>query len=93
MRKRRIEKAPARSAPWTLSEAKARFSALVDEALCAKPQRVLRNGRDEVVVVRASVFDALTKPKRSLIELFSALRGVEIDLSRTENDSREIPKF
>ncbi|HUY10824.1 MAG TPA: type II toxin-antitoxin system prevent-host-death family antitoxin [Candidatus Dormibacteraeota bacterium] len=76
-----------------MTQAKAKFSALVDGALRGKPQRVIRNGREEVVVVSASTFDALVKPKRSLIELFSALRGTDIDLQRAEEDTREIQKF
>lgn len=93
MHKRAGGKRNPKNASWTLTEAKAKFSALVNEALLGEPQRVLRNGREEVVVVNASAFDALSKPKRSLIELFSALRGVSIDLDRNEQDSREIPKF
>ncbi|MHB8141013.1 MAG: type II toxin-antitoxin system prevent-host-death family antitoxin [Vulcanimicrobiaceae bacterium] len=93
MRKHAIRKPSRKEVPWTLTEAKAKFSALVDDALCGKPQRVLRNGREEVVVVNASTFDALAKPKRSLIDLFSALRGVDIDLDRLEDDTREAPKF
>jgi prevent-host-death family protein len=82
-----------RSKPWTLTEAKAKFSNLVDRALSGEPQRVLRNGREEVIVVDAATYDANARPKRSLIELFSALRGVELDLDRAEDDSREVPTF
>ncbi|HUZ49870.1 MAG TPA: type II toxin-antitoxin system Phd/YefM family antitoxin [Candidatus Dormibacteraeota bacterium] len=82
-----------RTSPWTLTEAKAKFSALVDRAISGEPQRVLRNGREEVVVVDAATFDVLAKPKRSLVELFSALRGVDIDLERVEDDTREVPGF
>jgi len=82
-----------RTSPWTLTEAKAKFSALVDGAIRGEPQRVIRNGREEVVVVEASALDALAQPKRSLVELFSALRGVDIDLERVEDETREVPRF
>jgi len=67
--------------PWTLTEAIAKFSSLADRALKGEPQRVPRSGREE------------TRPKRSLVKLFSALRGVELDLDRPRTDSREAPKF
>jgi prevent-host-death family protein len=67
---------------WTFTEAKAKFSSVVDRALNGEPQRVVRNGREEVIVVDAATFDAASRPKRSLIELFSALRGVDVDLER-----------
>ena len=38
---------------WTLQDAKARFSALVDAALAGEPQEVTRRGRPAVVVVGA----------------------------------------
>ena len=93
MPKRASNPSHRKSASWNLTEAKAKFSALVDGAIRGEPQRVLRNGREEVVIVNASTFDALAKPKRSLIELFSALRGVDIDLARAAHDTREIPRF
>jgi prevent-host-death family protein len=79
--------------PWTLTEAKAKFSSVVDRALNGEPQRVLRSGREEVVVVDAATFEAASRPRRSLVELFSALRGVDIDLERSQDDSREVPSF
>lgn len=38
---------------WTLQDAKARFSAVVDAALAGEPQAVTRRGRPAVVVVGA----------------------------------------
>jgi len=81
------------SKPWTLTEAKAKFSNIVDRALRGEPQHVLRNGREEVVILEATRYAASLKPQRSLVELFSALRGVDIDLTREEDDPREIPTF
>lgn len=78
---------------WTLTEAKAKFSSLVDKALKGEPQHVLRGGREEVVIVDAATYEHATRPKHSLVKLFSALRGVDIDLERPAGDAREVPKF
>lgn len=83
----------SREATWTLTEAKAKFSSLVDRALKGEPQRVTRGGREEVVIVDAASYEQATRPKHSLVKLFSALRGVEIDLDRPSGDTREVPKF
>lgn len=78
----------------TLTEAKAKFSSIVDRALRGVPQRVVRNGREEVVIVKASAYDAALRPRRSLVELFAPLRGTEIEFERaSDEDSREIPSF
>jgi prevent-host-death family protein len=41
---------------WPVQEARAKLSALIDEALTGKPQRITRNGKDTVVVVREADF-------------------------------------
>lgn len=82
-----------RHAEWTLTEAKAQFSSVVQDALEGKPQRIIRNGREVVVVVAAEAYDAAMKPRRSLVELFSALRGAEIEIDRPKDDTREVPEF
>jgi len=81
------------SKTWTLTDAKARFSAVVQLALEGAPQRVLRNGREAVIVVAESAFDAATRPKRSLVELFAALQGSEIDIESRQERDREAPTF
>ncbi len=83
----------AKHSPWTLTEAKAKFSSLVDRALKGEPQRVVRNGREEVVVLDAATYKTITRPKRSLVKLFSALRGADLDFDRPSTDSREAPTF
>jgi prevent-host-death family protein len=45
--------------PWSLQDAKNRFSAVVDAALRDGPQAVTRRGRPAVVVVSASDYDRL----------------------------------
>ena len=40
---------------WTIAEAKARFSELIDEARSKGPQTITRHGRTAAVVVSADV--------------------------------------
>jgi prevent-host-death family protein len=76
---------------WNLSTAKAQLSALVDRALRGEPQRIERRG-ETVVVVSASAFERMSRPKQSLLELFSSHPEIEIDLDvdRAPADDREI---
>ncbi|MGB6228931.1 MAG: type II toxin-antitoxin system prevent-host-death family antitoxin [Litorimonas sp.] len=45
---------------WTLQDAKARFSAVVDEALAGAPQTVSRRGVPSVVVVSVEDWDRMS---------------------------------
>ncbi|HZY98546.1 MAG TPA: type II toxin-antitoxin system Phd/YefM family antitoxin [Candidatus Baltobacteraceae bacterium] len=81
------------SKTWTLTDAKARFSAVVQLALEGAPQRVVRNGREAVIVVAQGAFEAATRPKRSLVDLFEPIRGTEIDAGSRHEPDREAPAF
>lgn len=50
---------------WTLQDAKARFSAVVDAALAGEPQEVTRRGRPAVVVVGADDWARMTGAARA----------------------------
>lgn len=52
---------PFSAAPWRLQDAKAQFSALVDNALRGVPQHVTRSGKPAVVVVSEQDFEALQR--------------------------------
>lgn len=84
---------PTRS--WNLTEAKAKFSNVVQRALDGEPQRIVRGGRknETVLLIREDAYDAATRPTRSLIDIFSVLRGVDIDLERDGDPGREAPTF
>jgi prevent-host-death family protein len=73
-------------APWTVAEAKAKFSEVIDKAKSAGPQTVTRNGRTAVVIVSAEEWERKTKRKGNLAEFFAAspLRdsGVRIERIR-----------
>jgi prevent-host-death family protein len=62
--------APARGSEWTVQEARAHLSQVIDAAMAGRPQRVTRFGKEAIVIVSAREFDALTKPKESLREFF-----------------------
>lgn len=80
---------------WQVQEAKAHFSEVVEAATKGKPQRVTRRGKDAVVIVSASVFDAMTRavqsgvpslaqhllaiPKQKAIEPRAALRLRDVE--------------
>ncbi|MGH7729058.1 MAG: type II toxin-antitoxin system prevent-host-death family antitoxin [Vulcanimicrobiaceae bacterium] len=76
-----------------MTEAKARFSEVVERALGGEPQQVVRHGRQRVTVVDSATYEHLARPKRSLVALFSALRGSELDLDHRSGDARDLPKF
>ena len=83
------------SQPWQLQTAKARFSELFRRARTEGPQVVTRQGKEQVVVVRAEQFAKLTKRVRqpkSLVKFFaeSPLASVKLDLSRDRDSGREI---
>jgi prevent-host-death family protein len=47
------------SQTWALQDAKAQFSALFEQAFRGTPQRVTRRGKDAVVIIAASEYEAL----------------------------------
>lgn len=79
-------------ATWTLTDAKAKLSAVVQRALDGEPQRIVRGGHESVIVVAESGYRP-AQPSRSVVELFSVLRGVDIDLDRVQDVGREPPQL
>jgi antitoxin Phd len=49
------------ASPWRLQDAKAQFSALVDNAMRGVPQHVTRSGKRAVVVLSEQDFEALQR--------------------------------
>ena len=49
---------------WTVAEAKAKFSEVIDRAMSEGPQTVTRKGRTAVVVVDASEWQRKTNARR-----------------------------
>ncbi|WP_187969744.1 type II toxin-antitoxin system Phd/YefM family antitoxin [Aquibium microcysteis] len=76
---------------WTLANAKARLSEVVDRAQDV-PQMVTRNGRPAVVIVSAEEWKRKTDRKGNLAEflLASPLRGLDLDVERVDEPPREL---
>jgi prevent-host-death family protein len=77
---------------WSVAEAKAKFSEVIERATHEGPQRVTKNGRDAVVVVSAEEWEGHSRKKRSLADFFrdSPLRGSGIDLERVHDSGRKV---
>jgi prevent-host-death family protein len=71
---------------WTVSQAKAKFSEVIDKARSLGPQTITRNGRKAAVVVAADEWERKARRKGNLAEFFasSPLRrsGLRIDRLR-----------
>ena len=76
---------------WSVAEAKAKFSELVDKALTEGPQTVLRRGKDPVVVIRRDELEQRSRPTESLYDFFerSPLRGSGITIERMKGKMRD----
>ena len=77
---------------WTVVEAKAKFSEVIDKARVSGPQTITKNGRIAVVVVSAEEWERKTRRAGNLAEFFaeSPLRGAGLDLPRVKDGPREI---
>jgi prevent-host-death family protein len=75
---------------WTVAEAKAKFSEVIDQAQAQGPQAITRNGRQAVVVVSAQEWERKTRRTGNLAEFFavSPLRGAKLKLKRSKNTLR-----
>ena len=69
---------------WTVAQAKARLSEVIELAKSEGPQTITRHGREAVVVVAADEWERKTKRKGNLAEFFSAspLRGSGLKVKR-----------
>ncbi|MBM3505311.1 MAG: type II toxin-antitoxin system Phd/YefM family antitoxin [Alphaproteobacteria bacterium] len=77
---------------WSVAQAKARFSELIDVAVAHGPQTVTRRGRGVAVVIAAKDWKQRSKRKGSLVEFFSAspLRRAGLKLRRRQSRSDPI---
>jgi prevent-host-death family protein len=81
-----------RSSRWTVAEAKAKFSEVIDHAKSQGPQTITRNGRTAVVIVAAEEWERKTRRKGNLAEFFasSPLRGSGLRLKRVNGKLRRV---
>jgi prevent-host-death family protein len=77
---------------WTVAQAKAKFSEVIDRAMSEGPQTVTRKGRTAVVVVDAEEWNRKTKRVGTLADFFasSPLRGSGLKLQRSKGRLRKI---
>lgn len=75
---------------WTVAEAKAKLSELIEHALQNGPQTITRNGKRAVVVVDAEEWERKTKRVGNLAEFFasSPLRSSGLKIRRSKNRLR-----
>jgi prevent-host-death family protein len=69
---------------WTVAEAKAKFSEVLEKAQTEGPQRITRHGRTTVMVVAAKEWTRKDNRKGNLAEFFasSPLRGACVKAPR-----------
>ena len=77
---------------WTVAEAKAKFSEVIDRAAKKGPQTVTRNGRTAAVVVAADEWERKTKRSGNLAEFLgnSPLGRSKLRIERRTDRPRPI---
>ena len=76
---------------WSVADAKARLSELIDRARSDGPQAITRRGQDAVVVVSAEEWERKTKRSNNLAEFFaeSPLRNADVQIERAKDGPRD----
>jgi prevent-host-death family protein len=76
---------------WTVAEAKARLSEVLDQAVSQGPQTITRSGRITAIVVSCEEWERKTKRAGNLAEFFAAspLCGSELEIERVPDMPRE----
>jgi prevent-host-death family protein len=82
----------AKEGLWSVADAKARLSEVIDRTLSDGPQTITRKGRRAVVLVSAEEWDRKTKRVGNLAEFFanSPLRGSDLHVERVKGDPRDV---
>lgn len=77
---------------WTVAEAKAKFSEVIDKARSNGPQAITKHGRTAVVVVSAEEWERKTHRSGNLAEFFaeSPLRGSGFKVTRVKDGPRKV---
>ena len=77
---------------WTVAEAKAKFSEIIERARSEGPQTITKKGRTAAVVVGAEEWERKTKRAGNLAEFFagSPLRGAKLKVRRLKAQPRKI---
>ncbi len=77
---------------WTVAEAKAKLSEVIEKAQSGGPQTITRNGRKAVVVVAAEEWERKTKRVGNLADFFAAspLRRSGLRIRRIRDRPRKV---
>jgi len=80
------------SGTWTVAEAKAKFSEVVEKARVSGPQTITKNGRTAVVVVSVEEWERKVRRPGNLAEFLaeSPLRGSGLRVSRKKDGPRKV---
>lgn len=80
------------AATWTVAEAKARLSEVIERARLGGPQTITKNGRTAVVVVDAQEWERKIRRTGNLAEFFAAspLRGSGMRTRRAKDRPRKV---
>jgi prevent-host-death family protein len=80
------------TATWTVAEAKARLSEVIERAQSGGPQTITKNGRMAVVVVDAEEWERKTRRTGNLAEFFGAspLRKSGLKIERSKDRPRKV---
>jgi prevent-host-death family protein len=80
------------SQSWTVAEAKAKFSEMIERAMSEGPQTITRSGHTAAVVVGAEEWQRKTKRVGNLAEFFaeSPLRESGLKIHRLKRRPRKI---
>ncbi|HLX84560.1 MAG TPA: type II toxin-antitoxin system Phd/YefM family antitoxin [Terriglobales bacterium] len=77
---------------WSVAEAKAKFSEVIEKANSEGPQTITRNGRRAAVLVAVEEWERRTKRQGTLADFFAAspLRGSGIKIDRLPMRLRKV---
>ena len=81
-----------RAGTWTVAQAKAKFSEVVEKARGVGPQTITKNGRATVVVVSIAEWERRTRRPGNLAEFFaqSPLPGSGLEAARGKDGLRNV---
>jgi len=76
---------------WTVAQAKAKLSEVIEHAQKHGPQAITRNGRRAAVIVSADEWERKTRRNGSLADFFagSPLRGSGLRVTRSKDKLRK----
>ena len=77
---------------WTVAEAKAKLSEVIERAMTGQPQTITRHGKTAVVVVDAAEWKRRARRKGTLADFLatSPLRDAEIQMPRMKGRLRNV---